>query len=195
MAVFPELSINGIGANEPLVEQLRFKTLHSRFEGGNVSAKQKWLYPRRNFKLQYEIISVAEGKIIYDFFIARAGSFASFVLFLPFSKVWVGEFVGVGDGATTIWNLPAKNSSGYTVKVAGVVKTEPTHYAITAAGGTDGEDKITFVSPPAAGAHITFDFTGNLKVRCKFVSDEMDFETFYNLLVNVGLKLMGELNQ
>lgn len=58
----------------------------------------------------------------------------------------------------------------------------------------DITNDYTYYAPPAVGQYLTFDFTGRLKVRCKFNEDMMSFETFYNRLVNFGIKLKGLLN-
>jgi hypothetical protein len=68
-------------------------------------------------------------------------------------------------------------------------------YKITKDGGADGADKIIFAAAPAPGDRITYDFTGNLKVRCRFEEDYQDFETFWDRAVNMGIVLRGLLNE
>ena len=72
------------------------------------------------------------------------------------------------------------------------VQVEKTLYTVN--GGEDGADLISFVTAPDDGARITMDFTGHLKVRCRFAEDMLDFQTFYARLVSAGIKLQGLLN-
>ena len=72
------------------------------------------------------------------------------------------------------------------------VQVEKSLYTVN--GGEDGADLISFATAPDDGARITMDFTGYLKVRCRFAEDMLDFQTFYARLVSAGIKLQGLLN-
>jgi len=194
MAKFPELS--SIAPEEPEKLQLRWKTLISAFDDlGEEKRKQKWLYPRRNIPLEYKGHSKADGRILWQFYLSREGSYEAFNYFTGFSNTYVGEYVGTGDAATTIFNLPAKTSSAYTVYKNAVAQSGGgVDYTFAGGGGADGADKITFVAAPAAGDRITYDFTGTLKVRCRFAEDYLDFETFWDRAVAMGILLHGLLN-
>jgi hypothetical protein len=115
---------------------------------------------------------------------------------------YVDEYVGTGNSTTLVFNLPAVNSSQvHKLYIAGT--SQPTsNYTFSAAGGPDGEDKVTVVSSSAGGpsvpsstVRLTYDFTGRLKIRCRFAEDIFSFENFYDRLVNVGIKLSGLLNE
>lgn len=194
MAKFPELS--SIAPDEPEKTQLRWKTLISSFDDlGYETRKQKWLYPRRTITLQYTGHSKADGLTLWQFYLDRKGAYEAFNYFLGYSNTYEGEYVGTGDGSTVIFNLPAKNSSAYTVYKNGVGQSGGgVDYTFAAGGGTDGADKITFVAAPAAGDRITYDFTGNLKIRCRFAEDNLDYDTFWDRAVNMGIVLEGLLN-
>jgi hypothetical protein len=181
---------------EPIVEAIGFKTLASKFDDlGKEQRHQKWLYPRRTVELHYKHITKAKAKTIWDFYIARKGSYEAFNFFFPATNTYTAEYVGTGDGATLTFNLPSNQALSYTLYVDGVTQTAGgTHYTFTSAGGTDGKDKAVFVAAPADGARITWTFTGYLVVVCRFKEDGMGFETLYNRLVTFGLKLNGLLN-
>ncbi|MBU2538079.1 MAG: DUF2460 domain-containing protein [Proteobacteria bacterium] len=193
MTAFPDL-LASVRPSNPLAESIEYRTLVSEYESGREATKQKRLFPKRSFPLKYKNITVANARILWQFFMSRRGKHLPFNFFHPFEAVYVGEYVGTADGATAIYNMPSKLASGYTVYVGGVAKASGVDYTFTAEGGEDGADKITFAAPPAAGQHITCDFSGRLKVRCKFGEDVMNFETFYNRLVTTGLTLKGQLN-
>lgn len=194
MTAFPELLL-GDGPINPLSESIEFRTLASEYESGKAVTKQKWLFPRRSFPLKYQYITVANARTLWQFFIACKGKHLPFNFFHLFESTYLGEYVGTTDGTTLIYNLPSKMASGYTVYVGSVAKTGGgVDYTFTATGGEDGADKITFAAAPAPGQYITIDFTGRLKVRCKFGEDLMSFDTFYNRLVTTGLTLKGLIN-
>lgn len=194
MTAFPDLLTGVRQQNPTLSESMEFRTLGSEYESGQEVTKQKRLFPKRSFPLKYSNITPENARILWQFFMGRKGKHLPFNFFHPFESTYLGEYVNTTDGATTIYNLPSKLASGYTVYVGGVVKTAGVDYTFAATGGEDGADKITFAAAPAAGQYITIDFTGRLKVRCKFGEDLMSFDTFCNRLVTTGLTLKGLLN-
>lgn len=202
MAKFPEVS--NVPMTASIKQRIRTKTLFSKYDDmGEEQRKQKWLYPRRDTILTYKGLDKDDVEILWEFYIARMGAYAAFNFFLPEPEgnypSYEGEYVGVGDGSTEIFNLPCKTSSGRTVYLDGSSETEGVGYNFTAEGGADGADKIDFsdssMSPPNAGVKITIDFTGILKIRSRFAEDKMDFETLYDRLANTGLELKGLLNE
>lgn len=194
MVAFPDL-LTSVRPINPLSESIEFRTLSSEYESGAQVTKQKRLFPLRAYPLKYKSITKDNARILWQFFMGRKGKHLPFNLFHPFEDDYIGEYVGTTDGSTTIYNLPSKMASGYTVYVGGVAKAGGgVDYTFAATGGEDGADKITFAVALAAGQYITIDFTGRLKVRCKFGEDMMSFETFRNRLVTTGLTLKGLLN-
>lgn len=193
MAAFPE--IDQLIIDDPVSETLVFQTLRSSF-GRTPSPQRKavQLYPTRDFALKIDRVTITQGRVLYAFYLARKGAFEAFSFFHPLSGVYLGEYVGTGDGETLAFNLPSKGASLYEVYIDGAEQTETTHYTITSEGGADGEDLLSFLAAPASGQRITLDFTGQLKVRCTFAEDRLTFETFLSRLVSVGLSLVGELN-
>lgn len=195
MAAFPALA--SVAYEQGIVEEIVFKTLASNFEDlGEESRKQKWLYPKRDFKLTYKGVTEAQVKTHYDFYIARKGAFSAFNFFHHLSRTYTAEYVGTGDGSTLIFNLPSKQAASYTLYVDGVAQTGGgTDYTFSSEGGTDGADKVTFVAAPASGERITFTFTGYLKNHCKFAEDRLSFESFFDRIAHLGLGFKGLLNE
>jgi len=194
MALYP--AVTSVPYVEPFSESILFKTLISQFDDlGEEKRKQKWLYPKRMLTLHYKNLSKSEALTLWQFYLARKGPHEAFSFFYPLSNTYTGEYVGTGDGSTTAFNLPCKTASSYTLYVDGVSQTGGgVDYTFDALGGADGADKVTFTAAPADGTRITWDFTGYLKVRARFFEDNMDFETFYDRLINSELKLQGLLN-
>ena len=204
MSVYPNPSTAPY--TNPVKWEMEFKTLKSNFDDlGEEKRKKKWLYPRRNITLKYEAITKDEVEDLYEFYQARAGSYGDFVWFestgVGAYKTYSSEYVG-GMGTTTlVFNLPALGSSAtITMNVAGGASAT-SNYTFSAGGGSDGEDKVTFVSSsaggitaPASTQYVTCDFTGRLKIRCRFAEDRLSWDNFYDSMINVGVKLKGLLN-
>ncbi len=179
----------------PKKVRIRFKTLKSDFgELGGIQRKRKWLFPRRDVYLAYNWMTLSEAETIWEHYISMGGSYGSFAFFDIESHTYTREYVGSGTGSQTVWNLPSKDASGYIVYIDGVEQTSGVNYVFEAGAGADGEDKVTFVAAPTDGAVITYTFTGCLKIRCTYAEDYLDFETFYNRMVNFGITLEGQLN-
>lgn len=194
MAIYPDLdTIKNIA---PVGKQLEFRTLKSEFDDNAPQRKQKRLYVRRNLNIKYKWMTKTDGRTLWQFYLDRAGSFDSFSFFYPEddTDVYTKEYVGTGDGSTTIWNLPSKNAASYNLYLDDVLQIPTTDYTFSASGGADGADKVTFVAAPSSGERITWSFTGRLKIRSIFANDYLDFETFFRLLTHYGIDLQGLLN-
>ncbi len=193
MAKFPEYST--LGWANPLVIDILTKTLISRFEDlGDEKRKQKKLYPTRNVALSYKNLSRVNGRVIWQFFMDRGGSYEAFNFFLNYSDAYEGEYISTGNASETTYNLPSKSSSLRTIYLDGVAQETPTDYTITDGAGEDGADRLVFVAAPARGVRITYDFTGKLKIRCRFIDDVFSFEQLYNRILNTGVTFKGLLN-
>jgi hypothetical protein len=131
---------------------------------------------------------------LWAFYIAQGGSYDPFSWFHHFSNTYVNEYVGTGDGSTTNFNLPSKDASSRTLYINGEAQTEGVNWTFTGEGGADGADLCVLTSAASSGHRITFDFTGYLKVRCRFLEDYADFSIFVTSLTKTGLKLQGLLN-
>lgn len=179
----------------PVIEEMHFKTLTSKVDDlGTEQRKQKWLYPRRVITLNYNAISTANARTLWQFYQARAGAYGAFNWFHTRSDSYVTEYVGTGDGTTTNFNLPSKSASSRTLYLDSTSQTETTDWVFTGSGGADGADLCAFVTAPLSGQRITFTFTGYLKIHCRFAVDQASFETFTGSLQRTGLKLQGLLN-
>ena len=151
-----------------------------------------WSYPRRKYTLTYEVLRTSaaylELQILAGFFLARQGSFDSWLYSDPNDNSVTGQSIGTCDGTTTAFQLvraygaggfsyiePMQNINGTPIiRVAGVVKTAGVDYTINATG------IVTFTSAPAASAAITADFS--FYFRCRFLNDEQEFAQFnYNM--------------
>jgi hypothetical protein len=190
MTAFP--SDANVKVTSPFGEQIGFKVLiqNAGLEGLEFR-KLKTLYPRRVLSLSFDNRTLTQANYLWAFYLACKGPFTSFRYFYQKSDVYVKEYVGVGNGSITGFNLPSKGASSYTMYSN---DSTTTLYTFTSSGGTDGCDLATFSPAPANGAILTWSFTGQLVVRCRFKESYMDFDTFYRALVNSKISLQGLLN-
>ncbi len=81
----------------PIRMGFRFKTLISEFEDlGEEKRRQKKIFPTRDLNIAYEWITVAEARIIWQFYQARAGAkggrripFSQTIAAIRSARVWL----------------------------------------------------------------------------------------------------------
>jgi uncharacterized protein (TIGR02217 family) len=145
-------------------------------------------YPQWKWTLTYDILrqngSFTELSTLLGFFLARQGSFDSFLYTDPEDNAVSAQSFGVGDGTTTAFQLqrtfggftePVYNVTGTpSIFKAGTLQATPANYSI------GGSGLVTFTSAPAAGAALTW--TGGYAWRVRFATDSYDFEEFASQL-------------
>ncbi len=191
---FPEIDCD-LQPDSPLVDEVRFKTSSTMFGiEGQERRKRGLLYPKRDMNLKFSWITKQEARLLWEFYVARGGSFEPFYYVHPFDNVYEDQFASVSDGVSVNFPVPSIGATSYLLKIAGASQAEPGDYAFHSEGGLDGLDYVELknaVHNP--GDVITWSFTGRLVTRCRFQDDSQDFETFYNRLAKMGIKLKGLL--
>lgn len=190
MIVFPETP----KPSYPLVLESSWKNNIHEMETGREVRGQVWTRDRRSIKLKYDPLSQANVDTLFNFHITTSGAYDPFWFFWPHKLMggtaypsYAGEYVGRGDGITTIFELPSKNTSSSSVVAykAGIV----TAVTFLSGGGDAGADRIQFAAAPAAGDFITADFSGQLRLKVKFQNDKCSKEMFQYLLYTMGIEL------
>lgn len=146
-------------------------------------------YPRWEFELTYEYLEDKTGaesslKTIMGFFLARQGSFDSWLFKDPDDYKVVNGYCGEADGVTP--QFPFCRTMGEFHEKVGQVDTandinvyldgvlvDPADYTVTL------PNLIIFDSAPPAGT-VTADF--QFFYACRFIEDEMDFEKWNDKL-------------
>jgi len=185
MAVFPTSPEYGY----PVVFTPVWNTLKSGYENGSEQRRQKWLYPKYDITIRFNALTEADAKTIYEFYMARNGSYESFYFFDPYAFNHVGLYVGTGDGVEDIFDIPGKSTSVYTHYENGDVVTSG--FSVLTGGGDGEADRIDYTTAPPAGTIITIDFTGYLRAKVRFKDDAMDRNNFTTNLFRYGLELKG----
>lgn len=175
------------------IHELEYKTIVTEFETGKEFATQQWRFPKRRVSLQYNALKPNELETLWNFYVSRRGSHLPFWFFDEYSKDDNGNplsytdlYVGRGDGSTTIFDLPGKNTSNQLIYVDGI----STSVTILAGKGSGGADRCQFASAPANGALITADFKGIVRIRMRFATDKLSREMFVHLLYKTGIDLI-----
>lgn len=158
--------------------------------------------------LKYENYLDSDVQTLWDFYVARAGAFGAFT-FTDFGGIdnspvgikWPKLYVATTNGSATAFDLPMKNSSGYTVGPvgadpgyglfrAGTRLVSGTNYTFSAGTGVDGCDKVTGLVAGAAGDILEWRATGRASFTVRFVRDDLTFDGFVAAMVNTGLEVV-----
>lgn len=191
MATYPEDPI----PNYPLVVSPRFKTLIRTAESGIEQRTYKQLYPQYDVVVKYSDLLAADIQTLWDFYIARKGAYEAFFIYdlaLLGGNAFnhISEYVGVGDDAEDVFDIPGRSVASETVYVNGISKSDPGDYSISVQGGAD-PDQIDFVVAPPEGDVITIDFTGFLRMRVRFEEDSIPRQLFAYNAYKIGINLRG----
>ena len=192
MATFPE----DVSLAYPIIIEPVWDTLIHMTDSGAEQRRQKSLYPRFDVKLRLSGVDTSDAQTIWDFYMARKGAFESFYFFDPTPDMGVATeyddlYIGAGDGSTEIFDIPGKSTSSQVIYVDGVTQTLTTDYVILTGGGSGSADRVDFVTAPSLAQSISCDFTGKLRIKCRFAEDRLSKELFVRLLYNFGIELKG----
>lgn len=169
----------------------RWKTIITTFDTGAEQRKQKRAFPVFDVVLTYDVLTLAEMQLLWNFYQAQAGSYGAFYFYALESAAYVGLPVEIGTGAATVFDIPGKSTSSQKIYVAGVLKTLTVDYTILTGGGAESSDRVQFVTAPALAAVITCDFTGYIRIRCRFKNDTLSRQMFEAMIYKTGLELQG----
>lgn len=184
--IFPTLPGLGFNFNRSPIWSNMIQTATS----GKEVAIAFWSYPKYMWELTYEVLrsdpSLAELQSLMGFFNSRQGQFDTFLFNDLDDNSVVGASLGVGDGATTVFQL-VRAYGGFiepmlapNVITAVKVNGTPTGAYTVSAWGSANPGQITFTTAPANGAVITADYT--FYWPCRFTDDTLTFNKFMNLL-------------
>jgi len=176
-SVYPDALAAGFFALKTPVWSTKIATASS----GRERRLQLWSYPRWQFKIPYEVLRAQadspEVQKLWAFFNSHAAQAGEFSLRDATDFQAANAPFGVGDGATTTFQLSRTMGSGDisfsepvfsisgmpAILVNGVATTA---FTLGALG------KVTFETAPAAGVSITW--SGQFMFRVRFTADTLD---------------------
>jgi hypothetical protein len=174
----------------PLTISQVWGTIITPFDSGAEQRRSKLDFPKFNVEMSFDPLSKSEVQLLWAFYQARKGSYEAFYLYtIPTTEDWVGMYVGVGDGATQIFDLPGKSTSAHAIYVDNVLQSSG--YSILTGGGEASADRVSFTAAPAEGDVISCDFTGYMRIHCRFSEDSMSKEMFSYVLYKTSMTLTG----
>ena len=185
MAKFPE----DVKLSYPLQISPRWRTVVTAFDGGWEQRARKDDFAVYDVTLRIDKVSKTDFLKIWEFYQARKGAYEAFYFFVPYPDTYKGLYVGVGNGSTTTFDLPGKSTSARSIYLDFALQSSG--YSILDGGGAEGADRVQFASAPADGMIISCDFTGLMRIRCRFREDAMTKEYMANGLYRTGLELKG----
>jgi uncharacterized protein (TIGR02217 family) len=180
------------GLEYPVTRTPIFRTLVQESVSGKENRAAIQLYPRWKWSLSFNFLrddSNNEFRTLLGFFLARQGSYDSFLFDDVDDDTATAQSLGTGNGSQASFQL-VRTLGGFTepvlapnavgsVTVGGVAKSLGTDYALSLWGAAQ-PGVITFTTPPAASAAIVASFIYYWPVR--FAADDNDFAKFMNQL-------------
>jgi uncharacterized protein (TIGR02217 family) len=181
LAVFPALA----GLEYPVVRAPIFKTLTQESASGMETRTALQLYPRWRWTLSFNFLrddSNNEFRTLVAFFLARKGSFESFLYHDPDDNAVLGQQVGIGDGTNKIFQL-VRTFGGFTEPILSplLVTIYINGVALSPADWTyTGPGQVQLNAAPGHGVSVTADLSYWWPAR--FVLDQYDFSKFMDRL-------------
>jgi uncharacterized protein (TIGR02217 family) len=182
-AVFPALA----GLEYPVTRTpIAGKTLIQTSVSGMENRAALWTAPRWQWTLSYNFLrddATDEFRTLCAFFLARQGSFDSFLFSDPDDCSVTGQPLGAAGAGQTAFQL-VRSFGGFTEPVLAPKLVSAVYvdgasigsaWSVSPAGGV-----LTLAAAPAAGAIVSADFTFYFPVR--FLADQVDFGKFMNRL-------------
>lgn len=174
-AIFPTLP----GQTWPRTKTIRTSTLERRANGRRFALSLQ-AYPTYLYSIPYSFLRSADLDTLAGFFRARRGKLDDFRFDDRDDNTATEQVFAIADGTTATYQL-ARTLAGVTepitaVNGAPVVKVNGAVTAVT----TDSFARVTFGSPPATGA--TLSWTGLFHWRVTFTKDEQAFDEFMRRL-------------
>jgi uncharacterized protein (TIGR02217 family) len=179
--IFPSLA----GLEYPVVRTPVFRTLIQETASGMETRAALQLYPRWQYTLSFNFLrddANNEFRTLLAFFLARQGSFDSFLFDDVDDDQVTGQAISLGDGSTKVFQL-VRSFGGFTEPVL-APNTVTMKVGGVALSGSDwsysGPGQVTLNVAPGHGAGVTADLTYYWPVR--FLADQYDFAKFMNRL-------------
>ena len=198
-SVFPSLA----GQGWDIVRTPMWDTEINTNNSGKETRLANQTYPRYQYDVTFDVLrqgivhgtAYTEFSQLMGFYNSRQGQFDSFLYTDKDDNAVTDQAIGLGDGATTTFQL-VRSFGGYVepilapnvvtnVKVNGVTKTPGTDYTVSS-WGSSAPGVITFAVAPGNALAITSTFS--FYWPCRFTMDKFPLNKFMSALY-AGKKL------
>ncbi len=180
----------------PFEEEIQYLTVVSESEAGKEQRYQKWLRPKRTFRVTLRARNASQTDDIWRFYTRHKGSFDSFLFQNPNENPVTAETVGSGDGVGSVFYLGKKvdAATGDLIVVAGSeavtrsVRGTGDYLSFTAYTIDNNLGQITTNSVLPSGDVLRAGYRFHYRVR--FREDSLTREAFATELWNHGSELV-----
>lgn len=153
MAIFPEVTPDYDYAFYP-----RFATEKNGPTDGDITQRRRLRStPLYTAEMDYKYLTLANERLLIEFFESHYGDYSSFVFYDFISRVYSDVSLGTGDDSTVLFTMDCRDATSLTVKIDG---GSTSSYTLSDRNGTNGQDQITFDTAPTTGQVLTVDYTG-----------------------------------
>ena len=180
----------------PFDESVQFLTVVSEGESGKEQRYQKWLTPKRTFRVKLDARQATETDSIWRFYTRMKGSFDTFLFQNPNENPVTAETVGSGDGVKSVFYLgkAVDFATGDLIVVSGSeaitrsVKGTGDYLSFTTytIDNTTGAITTNAVFPSGDVMRANYKF----QYRCRFKDDNLERSAFTGELWNFGLEIL-----
>jgi uncharacterized protein (TIGR02217 family) len=161
----------------------QFNTTVHELASGYEKRNINWSKARCRYNVAFQNRNPAAMSAILDFFYARFGRAHSFPFLDHKDHKILNQQIGLGDGATTAFQIMKTYTSGGASYNRKITKIIPASITTVTVGGTPTTaytldvltGLITFTSAPAASAPIVINEV-QFYVHCRFETDYMDIQ-------------------
>lgn len=182
--------------DSPFDETIQYLTLVSESESGREQRYQKWLRPKRTFKVTLRARNVSETDDIWRFYTRHKGKFDTFLFQSPNENPVTAETVGSGDGTKTVFYL----GKDVDMTTGDLIVTPGSAVVTRSIGGTGDYLSFTAFTIDEAVGQITTNATFpsgdvmranyNFRYRVRFEEDQLSRSAFATNLWDTGLGLI-----
>lgn len=181
--------------DNPYGEEIDFLTVISESEAGKEQRYQKWLRPRRIFRIVLRAQNQTDNASLWRFYNRKKGSFDSFLFENQNENPVTAEVVGSGDGAKSVFYLgqSVDIGTGDCISVTGSdvltrsVRGTGDYLSFSAYTIDPTIGQITTNVPLPSGDVLRANYEFYYRVR--FKDDKLSREAFAAKLWNYGLDL------
>lgn len=186
MSVFPDVEIASIKIDTV------YDSIATRMKTGWENITAHSLLPKRVFTIGVGALSLTGMKSVLNHFNNTCkGAKHNFLLKLETGETRIREYVAMGDGSTTTFNLSCMGASSVAIYVSG---TAETHVVVSSGAGTDGVDQLIVSSGyiPAAGTLIKASFIGTWAPVVRYDHSMNERYLLYDLLESRNIVMIED---
>lgn len=167
------MELLNIPPSYPLKVTENWRTLIMESESGIEQRASRWLYPKRQWDLQWTLaIRTTETDVIRNFLARHKGGTSSFLWKEPYKTRRDHVKLGYGDGSRTAWLVPVYDCSTLTFYVNSV---ETIALSVNSTGGQNSLGIVTFDTAPGIELPIDVSYIDGYYVPIVRLADQFSF--------------------